>query len=176
VTGYRICFTDPHYILLLKSLRRRENTQGRAWQYCMADTGALGDSTFLWIRRHACDQLEFLNGLADFCEDWVEQLHQLGWKNNRRTRMICNRGRKHKLYTQWEQLSGNRNVQRKKKKVNEDRKQKLQHNRGAYTEAPLLNLKTYHREAALEQDNLQWIGENRLLSPQEIIRLCYATH
>jgi hypothetical protein len=35
---------------------------------------------------HACDQLELLKGLvADFCEDWVEQLHQLGLKNNRRT-------------------------------------------------------------------------------------------
>jgi hypothetical protein len=31
---------------------------------------------------HACDQLELLKGLADFCEDWVEQLHQLGLKNN----------------------------------------------------------------------------------------------
>jgi hypothetical protein len=48
---------------------------------------------------HACDQLEFLQGLADFCEDWVEQLHQLGLKNNRRTKTIRNRDRKYKIYT-----------------------------------------------------------------------------
>jgi hypothetical protein len=65
---------------------------------------------------HACDQLELLKGLADFCEDWVEQLHQLGLKNNRRTKTIRNRDRKYKLYTQWEQLSGNREVQGIKKK------------------------------------------------------------
>jgi hypothetical protein len=92
-------------------------------------------------------------------------------KNNRRTTMIRNRDRKYKLYIKWEKLSGNRNVQRIKKEVNENRKQKLQHNRGADTAASLLNLKTYHREAALEQYNSQWTGENRLLSPQEIIRL-----
>jgi beta-lactamase class D len=120
---------------------------------------------------HACDQLEFLKGLADFCEDWVEQLHQLGLKNNHRTRTIRNRDRKYKLYTKWEQLSGNRNIQRIKKEVNENRKQKLQHNRGTDTAASLLNLKTYHRKAALEQDNSQWTGENLLLSPQEIITL-----
>jgi hypothetical protein len=60
---------------------------------------------------HACDQLEFLKGLADFCEDWVEQLHQLGLKNNRRMKTIRNQDRKYKLYTQWEQLSGNQEVQ-----------------------------------------------------------------
>jgi hypothetical protein len=65
---------------------------------------------------HAYDQLELLKGLADFCEDWVEQLHQLGLKNNRRTKTIRNRDRKYKLYTQWEQLSGNREVQGIKKK------------------------------------------------------------
>jgi hypothetical protein len=121
---------------------------------------------------HACDQLEFLKGLSDFCEDcWVEQLHQLGLKNNRRTTTFRNRYQKYKLYTKWEQLSGNRNVQRIKKEVNENRKQKLQHNRGADTAVSPLNLKTYHRQAALEQNNPQWTGENRRLSPQEIIRL-----
>jgi hypothetical protein len=56
---------------------------------------------------HACDQLELLKGLADFCEDWVEQLHQLGLKNNRRRKTIRNRETKYKLCAQWEQLSGN---------------------------------------------------------------------
>jgi hypothetical protein len=60
---------------------------------------------------HACDQLGLLKGLADFCVVWVEQLHQLGLKNNRRTKSIRNQDRKYKLYTQWEQLSGNREVQ-----------------------------------------------------------------
>jgi hypothetical protein len=120
---------------------------------------------------HACDQLELLRGLADFCEDWVEQLHQLGLKNNRRTKTIRNRDRKYKLYTHWEQLSGNRNVQRIKKEVNQKRKRKLKHTRGADRAAGLLLEKTYHREAALQQDNSQWTGENQLLSPEDIIRL-----
>ena len=120
---------------------------------------------------HACDQLELLKGLADFCEDWVEQLHQLGLKNNRRTKTIRNRDRKYKLYTQWEQLSGNRNVQRIKKEVNKKRKRKLQNSKGADTAAALLLQKNNHRQAAFEQDNSQWTGENRLLSPEEIIRL-----
>jgi hypothetical protein len=69
---------------------------------------------------HACDQLELLKGLADFCEDWVEQLHQLGSKNNRRTKTIRNRHRKYKLYTQWKQLSGNRIVQEGIKKSQQE--------------------------------------------------------
>jgi hypothetical protein len=120
---------------------------------------------------HACDQLEFLKGLADFCEDWVEQLHQLGLKNNRRTKTIRNRDRKYRLYAKWEQLSGNRNVQKIKEEVHKKRKRKLETNRGAETEAALLVEKTFHRDAALQQDNSQWTGENRLLSPEEIIRL-----
>ncbi len=120
---------------------------------------------------HACDQLELLKGLADYCEDWVEQLHQLGLKNNQRTKTIRNRDRKYKLYTRWEQLSGNQNVQRIKTEVNEKRKRKLQHTRGADRAASLLVEKTFHREAALQQDNSQWTGENRLLSPEDIVRL-----
>jgi hypothetical protein len=76
---------------------------------------------------HTCDQLELLKGLTDFCEDWVEQLHQLGGlNNNKRMKMIRKkRDIKYKLYTQWEQLSGNQNVQKimKEKKW----KRKLQH-------------------------------------------------
>ena len=37
--------------------------------------------------------------------------------------------------------------------------------------ASLLVEKTFHREAALQQDNSQWTGENRLLSPEDIVRL-----
>ena len=33
---------------------------------------------------HGCDRLKYLEGLADFCEDSVEQHHQVGLKNNRR--------------------------------------------------------------------------------------------
>jgi hypothetical protein len=123
---------------------------------------------------HACDQLEFLWGLADFCEDWVEQLHQLGLKNNRRTKVIRNRERKYELYTKWEQLSGNRSVQKIKKEVHLKRKRKLQNaDRAADTEAATLEQKTFHREAALLQDNSQWEGDNMLLSPADIIRLDY---
>jgi hypothetical protein len=118
---------------------------------------------------HAADQLEFLQGLADFCEDWVEQLHQLGSKNNRRTKGVRNKGRKCGLRTKWEQLSGNQNVQRMKVEAKENWKRKLQHDRGAETAAALLIEKTFHCEAALQQDNSQWTGENRLLEPEEVI-------
>jgi hypothetical protein len=72
---------------------------------------------------HACDQLELLKGLVDFWEDWVQQLHQLGLKNNRRTKTIRNQDRKYKQFTEWEQLSGNQEVQGIKKQVNKKRKQ-----------------------------------------------------
>ena len=55
--------------------------------------------------------------------------------------------------------------------VKESWKRKLQHSRGAETAAALQMEKTFHREAALEQDNLQWTGESRLLEPDEILRL-----
>jgi hypothetical protein len=75
------------------------------------------------VEDHACDQLEYLLGLADFCEDWVERLHQLGLKNNRRTRTISNR--KYRLYTKWEQISGNREVQSIKTSIHSKRKREL---------------------------------------------------
>jgi hypothetical protein len=87
---------------------------------------------------HAADQLEFLQGPADFCEDWVEQLHQLGSKNNRRTKGVRNRDRKCGLHTKWEQLSGNRIVRRMKVEAKENRKRKLQDDRSAETAAALL--------------------------------------
>jgi hypothetical protein len=118
---------------------------------------------------HACDQLELLQGIADFCEDWVEQLHQLGLKNNRRTKGVRDRDQKHGLCAKWEQLSGNRDVQRIKVEVKESRKRKLQHDRGAETAANLLHEKTFHREAALSQDNSQWTGVNRLLTAEEVV-------
>jgi hypothetical protein len=121
---------------------------------------------------HACDQLELLWGPADFCEDWVEQLHQLGLKNNRRTKTTRDRDRKHKLRTHWEQLSGNsRNAQRTKKEVLGKRRRKLQNDAGGETARALLAAKSLHREKALEEDNSQWTGMNKLLSPEEIIRL-----
>ena len=42
----------------------------------------------------ACNQLGFLWILSDFCEDWDEQLHRLGLKNNRQTKTIRNRYQK----------------------------------------------------------------------------------
>jgi hypothetical protein len=120
---------------------------------------------------HACDQLESLMGLADFCEDWVEQLHQLGLKNNRRTKTIRDRERKYILYTKWEQLSGNRDVQRIKKAVLTNRQRKLMIFRAEERNAVRLREKTLHRQAAFNQDNSEWTGANRLLSPEDIIRL-----
>jgi hypothetical protein len=79
----------------------------------------------------------------------VEQLHQLGLKNNRRTKTVRNRNRKYNLHAKWEQLSGNRKVQAIKQEVHKKRKRKLQTTRGADTERALLIEKTFHREAAL---------------------------
>jgi hypothetical protein len=60
-------------------------------------------------------------------------------------------------------------VQGTKVEAKENRKRKLQHDRGAETAAALLIEKTFHREAALQQDNSQWTGKNRLLEPEEVI-------
>jgi hypothetical protein len=86
---------------------------------------------------HACNQLEFLQDMADSCEDRAEQLHQLGLKNDRRTKGVRDRDEKHGLHAKWEQSSGNRDVQRTKVEAKESRKRKLQHDRGAETAANL---------------------------------------
>jgi hypothetical protein len=58
-----------------------------------------------------------------------------------------------------------------KKEVNKKQKPNLQNWKGADTAAALLLQMSDHRQAALEQDNSQWTGENGLQSPEEIIRL-----
>jgi hypothetical protein len=62
-------------------------------------------------------------------------------------------------------------VQKTKKEAHNKQKRKLDSARGADTTAALKIRKISHREAALQQDNSQWTGENELLSAQEIIRL-----
>ena len=119
---------------------------------------------------HVINWSSCLWGLSDFCEDWVEQqLHQLGLMNNLRMKAIRDRDWKYKLYTpHWEQLSGNQNVQKIKKEVQNNRKRKLGNARGTDTAAAArLGEKTFHRKAALEEDNSQWTGANKLLSPEE---------
>jgi hypothetical protein len=49
-------------------------------------------------------------------------------------------------------------------------KHELKSTRGADAAAALLIEMTPHCEAALQQDNLPWTGENELLSPEAIIR------
>jgi hypothetical protein len=99
-------------------------------------------------------------GLADFCEDWVERLHQLGLKNNRRTRTIRNKDPKNQLYTKWEQISGNRQVQSIKRRIHSKRKRELTTTRGSDTAYKIQSEKKYHRKEALEVDTSQWMGEN----------------
>jgi hypothetical protein len=109
---------------------------------------------------------------------WLTSL-KTGWNScsswdkttNPRRMTIRNRDPKHKLRTKWEQLSGNRKVQELKNKVHNKRKRKLDSTRGADTAAALKITKTSHREAALQQDNLQSTGENELLSAHDVIRL-----
>jgi hypothetical protein len=58
-----------------------------------------------------------------------------------------------------------------KVEVTNNQKPKLQHDRGAERAAALQLENTFCRDAALEQDNLQWTGESKLLKPEEIIVL-----
>ena len=116
----------------------------------------------------ACNQLELLQGPADFCKDRVEQAHQLGLKNNRRKKGARSGDRKCGLRAKWEQSSGNRAAQRIKVDAKESPKWKLQRDRGAETAAALQMERTSHREAAPQQDNLQRTGDRRLLEPEEI--------
>jgi hypothetical protein len=122
------------------------------------------------VEDHACDQLEYLLGLADFCEDWVERLHQLGLKNNRRTRTISNRDRKYRLYTKWEQISGNREVQSIKTSIHSKRKRELTRTSiGAATAFRIKARKKNNREKALMVDTSQWTGANALLGPATVL-------
>jgi hypothetical protein len=41
--------------------------------------------------------------------------------------------------------------------------------RDAETARNILHEKTFHREAALSQDNSQWTGVNRLLTAEEVV-------
>ena len=75
--------------------------------------------------------------LGDFCEELVEQRHQVGLKNNLRTKGVRNRDWKRKLYSEWEQLGGNPNVQSIKVELKESWKRKICHDRGAETAAAL---------------------------------------
>jgi hypothetical protein len=122
------------------------------------------------VEDHACDQLEFLMGLADFWEDWVERLHQLGLKNNRRTRTISNKDRKCQLYTKWEQISGNRQVQSIKRRIHSKRKGELTTRRGTDMAYKIQSENKSYRKEALEVDTSQWMGENALLGPSIILR------
>jgi hypothetical protein len=58
-----------------------------------------------------------------------------------------------------------------KKEVLGKRKRKLQNDTGGETARALLAAKSLHCETALEEDNSQWTGMNKLLSPEEIIWL-----
>ena len=62
-------------------------------------------------------------------------------------------------------------MQKIKKEVLGKRKRDLQNDRRGETATARLTEKTAHREAALEEDNLQWTGPSELLSAEEIIRL-----
>jgi hypothetical protein len=64
-------------------------------------------------------------------EDWVEQLHQLGLKNNWRTRTISNKDWKYyRLYTKWEQTSGNCQVQSIKRRTHSKQKMGTYNSKG----------------------------------------------
>ena len=55
--------------------------------------------------------------------------------------------------------------------MQKNRNRKLGNARGTDTAAALLDQKTYRCKVALEEDNSQWTDTNKLLSPEEIIRL-----
>ena len=102
---------------------------------------------------------------------WVKQrLHQLGLKNNRRTRTISNKDRKYQLYTKWEQICGNREVQSIKTSIHLKRKRELTTTRGSDTAYKIQSEKKYHCKEALEVDTSQWMGENAFLGPSIILR------
>jgi hypothetical protein len=103
------------------------------------------------VEDHAFNQLEWLMGLADFCEDWVEQLHQLDLKNNRRRRTTIS----NKLYNKWEQIGGNRQVQSIKRRIHSKRKRELRTTRGSDMAYKIQLEKKYHRKEALEVDTSQ---------------------
>jgi hypothetical protein len=44
------------------------------------------------LENHLCDQMLRLNGIDDLGEDWVEQPHQDGIRDERRSRSIKDRG------------------------------------------------------------------------------------
>lgn len=54
------------------------------------------------IEDHLCDQMHRWKGIGDLGEDWVEQAHQDGIKDEGRTRAIKNRNAAANLHCRWE--------------------------------------------------------------------------
>jgi hypothetical protein len=65
---------------------------------------------------HLLEQMIRFNGIGDFTEDFVEQAHQYGVKEELRTRSL-NRGKAFKSHSRWEFTSNQLGVQRAKEEV-----------------------------------------------------------
>jgi hypothetical protein len=73
---------------------------------------------------HVADQYRELNGLGDFREDFIEQLHQQGVKDNSRSKSFRDRARKFLNHSKWEHMSKNPKVETVIKKIKEEGKKR----------------------------------------------------
>jgi hypothetical protein len=102
---------------------------------------------------HACDQLDFLQGLADFCEDWVEQLHQPAWIEERQQENKEDdqkQGQKVRTVHQTEAVEWKQKCSEDEEegRTHNKRKQKLQSaRRGADTAAALADWKDFSSQS-----------------------------
>ena len=69
------------------------------------------------VEMHLVWQFELFKGLFDFREDWVELLHQLGLKDNKRSRGLRDRPTKFVAHANWEEMSNHPDVRQAKLEV-----------------------------------------------------------
>ena len=77
------------------------------------------------LEDHAHVQFSDLDGLFDFREDWVERLHQMGLKDNLRSKGMRDKARKFLSHSKWEQMAHHRGVDAMKREVDDSRKRNL---------------------------------------------------
>jgi hypothetical protein len=70
-------------------------------------------------------QLQLYKGFLELREDWVERLHQIGLKDNKRSQGLRDREKKFAAHSKWEELSNHMSVKKVQLEVNNASKRKL---------------------------------------------------
>ena len=77
------------------------------------------------VEDHLIWQLQLYKGFLELREDWVERLHQIGLKDNKRSQRLRDREKKFAAHSKWEELSNHMSVKKVQLEVNNASKRNL---------------------------------------------------